>query len=308
MNGFVFSGGANLGSIQVGMLKALFEAGIVPDVVVGTSIGAVNAAFLAADPTPEHVLRLCDLWRDVRARDIFPFNPLAVGRAIFRQGALFPSDSWRCFLTERIPYERTEDTAIPLRITATDFENGDSVVLDSGPVVDAVLASTALPCIFPPHRIGDRYFLDGALSDQLPLKPAIEAGADVVYVLATSVPSPPPDRRSPRGILRHSLTILLFPRIRLDALDLSSRHPKLRIVQVPSVSTQVALWDMSCNSDLIQEAYEVTATFLAERDAPEAAADQRTEVASVPEMEIETEMQAEPETATGSAGSAADPA
>ena len=154
MIGFVLSGGANLGSIHVGMLRALLEADIKPDLVVGTSIGAVNAAYLAADPSLDQVERLREMWCGVRAHDVFPLNPLTAARALFRQGALFPSTSWRRFLTERIPYERIEEAAVPLRITATDFEDGRSVVLDSGSVVDAVLASTTLPGIFPRTRSG----------------------------------------------------------------------------------------------------------------------------------------------------------
>ena len=107
------------------------------------------------------------------------------------------------------------------------------------------MASTCLPGIFPPHRIGENLYLDGVLSDQVPLKPAIDAGADTVYVLAVNHASPQPDLRSPGQILRHALTILLFPRIRLDALDLPDRDPSLRIVQIPSAGAQVALWDMS---------------------------------------------------------------
>lgn len=292
MNAFVLSGGGNLGSVQVGMLKALLEAGIVPDILVGTSIGAVNAAFLAADPTPDQAERLCELWRAVRFRDIFPLNPLTMGRAIIRQGALFPSDSWRRFLQRRLPCATFEEAAVPLRIVATDFEEGASVIFDRGSVIDAVLASTALPSIFPPHPVGDRLYFDGVLSDQLPLKPAVDAGADTVYVLAISVPSPPPDRRSAGGILRHSLTILLFPRIRLDALDLSARHPTLRIVQVPSVSTQVSLWDMSRHDDLIDAGYQQTSQFLREREASGPGGPDGVEVASVPEMEIEAELPA----------------
>lgn len=153
-----------------------------------------------------------------------------------------------------------------------------------------MLASTALPGIFPPHRIGDRYYLDGAVSDQLPLKAAIDAGVHTIYVMAVSVPSPPPDRRSPGGILRHSLTILLFPRIRLDALGLPGQHPKLRIVQVPSVATQVSLWDMSRHGELIDEAYQATAAFLADAQVDDPDNGRRVEVATVPEMEVETQV------------------
>ena len=288
--GFVLSGGGNLGSVHVGMLKALIEAEIKPDVIVGTSIGAVNAAYLAADPSLEHVDRLRQLWCDVKAREIFPLNPVANVRALFREGALCSAHGWRRFLEHRIPYRSIEEAAVPLHISATDYDEGRSVVFDSGPVVDAVMAATALPGIFPPVRIGDRWFLDGALSDQLPIKVALERGVDTIYVMAVSVPSPPPDRRSPLTVLRHSITILLFPRIRLDALDLPGDHSTLRIVQVPSVKTQVSLWDMSRHAELIATAYESTKEFLeAEHDD-----DDRVDVATVPEMEVETQVPEEP--------------
>lgn len=265
MNAFVLSGGGSLGSIQVGMLKALLEAGIAPDMLVGTSIGSVNAAFLAADPSPEQVDKLCELWRTVRSRDVFAWNPLRMAHAALRRGSLFPPERWRRFLTERISMERIEDAAVPLRIAVTDFEDGSPVILGSGPVIDAVLASTCLPGIFPPQRVGDSLYLDGALSEPVPLKPALEAGIDTVYVLATSHASPAPNVRSPGQILRHAVTILLFPRIRLDALELPDRHPKLTIVPIPSEGAQVALWDMSRHHELIESAYEETKSFLAGR-------------------------------------------
>jgi len=284
------SGGANLGSVHVGMMRALLEADIKPDVIVGTSIGAVNAAYLAADPSLEQVDRLRELWCEVKARDIFSLNPIANCRALFREGSLLSAHRWRRFVERRAPYRTIEEAAVPLRITATDYEEGRSEVFDSGSLVDAVMASTALPGIFPPYRIGDRWFLDGAISEQLPLKVALDAGVDTIYVMAVNVPSPPPDRRSPLAVLRHSITILLFPRIRLDALDLSGEHGSLRIIQVPSVKTQVSLWDMSRHADLIATAYETAKMFLeAEHDQ-----DDRIDVATVPEMEVETQVPEEP--------------
>jgi len=290
MIGFVLSGGANLGSVHVGMVRALLEAGIKPDVIVGTSIGAVNAAYLAADPSLEQVDELQRLWCEAKARDIFPLNPIANCRALFKEGALFSPHCWRRFVERRAPYRNIEDAAVPLRITATDYEEGRSVVFDSGPLVDAIMASTALPAIFPPYRIDDRLYLDGAISDQLPLKVALDGGVDTIFVMAVSVPSPPPDRRSPLAILRHSVTILLYPRIRLDALNLPDGHGSLRIVQVPSVKTQVSLWDMSRHEELIKVAYESTKRFLeAEHDE-----DDRVDVATVPEMKVETQVPEEP--------------
>jgi NTE family protein len=103
LNAFVFSGGGNLGSIQAGMLKALLEAGIEPEVVVGTSIGSVNAAVLAADPSLENVESICEGWIRTRSRNFFPRNPVAVARALLRQGSIFPSTSWRRHLESLIP-------------------------------------------------------------------------------------------------------------------------------------------------------------------------------------------------------------
>lgn len=291
MNAFVLSGGGNLGSIQVGMLKALSEAGVAPGVLVGTSIGAVNAAFLASDPSPGGIEALCRLWTTVRSRDIFRFNPLGMARAIRREGSLFPVGSWRRLLEDAIPYRRIEDAAVPLRIMATNFEDGKPIVFDSGPVVDAVLASTALPFVFPPHRIGDRRYLDGAFADQVPLEAAVDLGADTIYILAVSFPAPPPDIRSPRELLRHTVTILLFPRVRLDALGLPDAHRDLRVVQIPSVPSQVALWDFSRNAELIDEAYGNTARFLADGASAGIPHEPRTRVDTVPEMAVEVQVQ-----------------
>jgi len=291
VNAFIMSGGGTLGSIQVGMLQALLEADIRPDVLVGTSIGAVNAAFLAADPSLERVEALRELWHGVRPRDVFTLNPLRMGHALLRRGSLFPAERWRAFVTEHLPYDRIEDAAVPLRIIATDFEDGSPVVLDSGSVVDAVMASTCLPGIFPPQRIGDHLYLDGVLSEPVPLKPAVDAGADTLYVLAVSTASPAPDARSPGAILRHSLTILLIPRVRLDALRLPDGCSELKIVQIPSVGAQVALWDMSAQDNLMERSYQEAARFLAERKrSAEGDGNDGTDVTTISEMSVEVDL------------------
>jgi NTE family protein len=291
VNAFILSGGGTLGSIQVGMLEALLEADIHPEVLVGSSIGSVNAAFLAADPSLERVEALRELWHGVRPRDVFTLNPLRMGHALLRRGSLFPAERWRAFVTENLPYDRIEDAAVPLRIIATDFEDGSPVVLDSGSVVDAVMASTCLPGIFPPQRIGDHLYLDGVLSDPVPLKPAVDAGADTLYVLAVSTASPAPDARSPGAILRHSLTILLIPHIRLDALRMPDGCPDLKVVQIPSVGAQVALWDMSAQDDLMERSYREAARFLADRERSAAGdGNDGTDVTTIPAMSVEVDL------------------
>lgn len=264
MNAFVLSGGANLGAEQAGMLEALLEAGIRPDVLVGTSIGAANAAFLAADPTLRRARALSALWRRVRSSDVFPINPLRMARTMLRGGALFPTDPFRRLIEREIPYRRIEDARVPLRIVATRFEDGSEAVFDAGPVVDAVLASTALPAVFAPHEVQGRLYLDGGLVDHVPVAPAIEAGADTVYVLSVGFPCPPPaDHRSARAVLMHSIGILLSQRIRFDGAHLPEHHPAVRVVHIPPICTQVGLRDFSRTGELVERAREQTAAFLA---------------------------------------------
>lgn len=264
MNAFVLSGGANLGAEQAGMLEALLDARIVPDVLVGTSIGAANAAFLAANPTAERAGELSALWRRIRPRDVFPINIARIGRALAKGTALFPSRPLRNLLGREIPYERIEDARVPLRIVATAFDDGSEAVFDSGSVVDAVLASTALPGAFAPHEIDGRLYLDGGLADHVPLRPAIDAGADVIYVLSVGFPCPPPaDHRSARAVLSHSIGILLSQRVRLDGSHIPEHNPGLRIVNIPPVCTQVGLRDFSRSGELITLAKEQTRAFLA---------------------------------------------
>lgn len=262
MNAFVLSGGANLGSVQAGMLTGLLESGITPDFVVGTSIGAANAAYLAGDPSLERARELCRVWRTVRPKDVFPIRPLHALRSVTRGGSLFsPEPVWR-LLGNRLGFHRVEDAAIPLRIVATRFSDGAEVVFERGSVRDAILSSTALPLIFPPHEIEGELYLDGGLSDQVPLEPAVAAGADRIYVLSVGFPCPPPvNRRSPRSLLMHSIGILLSQRIRSHSADLFSR-PGVEIVQIPPVCTEVGLRDFSKTASLIDQAHDQTVAFL----------------------------------------------
>jgi NTE family protein len=128
--------------------------------------------------------------------------------------------------------------------------------------MDAVLASTALPGIFPPHRLDADLYLDGGLSDQVPLQPAVAAGARRIYVLSVGFPCPPPmNHRSPRRVLLHSVGILLSQRIRVHSAALFDQ-PDLEIIQLPPVCTAVGLRDFSRSSELIAHARAQTLRFL----------------------------------------------
>ncbi len=245
------------------MLTGLLESGVEPDLIVGTSIGAANAAFIAGEPSLRRARDLCRIWRGVRPKDIFPIQPLRAMRSVTRGGALFsPDPLWR-LIERRLGYDRVDESAIPLRIIATRFSDGAEVVFEDGSVRDAILASTALPLIFPPHEIGGELYLDGGLSDQVPLEPAVLAGADRIYVLSVGFPCPPPvNHRSPRSLLMHSIGILLSQRIRSHSADLFTR-PGVEVIQIPPVCTEVGLRDFSKTTSLIDQAHEQTIRFLA---------------------------------------------
>jgi NTE family protein len=213
---FVLSGGGSLGAVQVGMLQALTEAGICPDLLIGTSVGAVNAAFMAADPCHEGAVRLGEIWRGLRRQDIFPLSPWSGARGLLgRSNHVISNSSLRGVLESHLPYERLEDTATPVHIITTELKTGRAVLMSSGPAVPALLASTAIPGIFPPVTIGRREFIDGGVANHTPIAGAIELGATRIFVLPVGYPWL---RQEPTNALGMALFALArFVEQRLDA-------------------------------------------------------------------------------------------
>ncbi|HEU4480318.1 MAG TPA: patatin-like phospholipase family protein, partial [Actinomycetota bacterium] len=175
---FVLSGGGPFGALQVGMLRALLERGIVPDMAVGTSVGGLNAAFLALDPTIEGVGRLADLWEEIEDEVLFPGARFKASwaRMVMRGNRVFDNGPFRRFIEERLPVGRIEDARIPLGIVATDLDTGEDEVFTSGPMVDTLLASAAMPGIYPPVVIGGHTYIDGGVTNAVPIAPAVEMG------------------------------------------------------------------------------------------------------------------------------------
>ncbi len=183
---FVLPGGGSLGALQVGMAEALIEAGIIPDMLVGTSAGAVNGAWLAAHPDRAGVAELRRQWLSVRRREVFPFSPLSAALGLLgRRDYVVKATSLAQWLAVRLPFDRLEEAPVPLHLMATDLVTGAPVRLSSGDLLEAVMASTALPGIFPPVKIGGRLLVDGGVAADTPITPAVEMGADTVFVLPT---------------------------------------------------------------------------------------------------------------------------
>jgi len=205
---FVLSGGASLGASQAGMVHALYERGIRPDLLVGTSVGAVNAAFLASRPPTESTARdLEALWRGLSRGQVFPTNPLTMGLGLLgMRDHSVPPGPLRRLIDRHVEFERLEDAATPLHVVATDALSGDEVRLSAGPAVDAVLASAAIPGVFPHVPWESRLLMDGAIVNNTPISHAIELGADRVIILQAL--SRDQLDRAPRGVLGAGLVAI----------------------------------------------------------------------------------------------------
>ncbi len=182
---FVLGGGGVLGAAEVGMLKALLAVGITPDLVLGTSIGAVNGALLAADPTVTGVRRLEEIW--VRAVEDGPLSASIRQRvsaiASTRARATSHPEPLRRLLTENLPCELIEELPVEFSCVAASIERAMEHWFTEGPLVPAVLASSALPGMFPPVEIDGEHFLDGGLVNSIPLDRARKLGAERAFVL-----------------------------------------------------------------------------------------------------------------------------
>jgi NTE family protein len=180
---FVLGGGGVLGAHEVGMLRALAEAGVRPDLVVGTSIGALNGAFVAADPGTA-VERLTSLWSDDATREVFGARLWARLWTLARSGThLHSNEPLRRMLDELLPVRTFEELAVPFQCVAAGIETAMAHWFTSGPLVPAVLASSAVPGLLPPVRVGDRHYFDGGLVHSIPVGRAVMLGATTVYVL-----------------------------------------------------------------------------------------------------------------------------
>jgi NTE family protein len=186
---FVLGGGGVLGAVEVGMLRALLERDILPDLVLGTSVGALNGALVARRPEPEVVDRLTELWRaTAESRDVYGDRPLrTVRRAVTTGTHIYSPRPLRERLEEELGDVRFEDLPVRLGVCAASIERAAEHWFTSGPVVPAVLASAAVPGLLPPHRVetefGVEHFLDGGIVNSIPVGRAVDLGADRIFVL-----------------------------------------------------------------------------------------------------------------------------
>ncbi len=256
---FVLSGGGNLGAVQVGMLQALSERDVVPDVLFGTSVGAVNAAFLAG--RPDAVDELGTVWRNVRRGDVFPARPLSGLLGMFgRRSNLVSPNGLMKLLRSNLNYDKLEAAPLPISVVATAVNDGREVVISKGDAVQAVAASAAIPGVFPPVVIDGRALMDGGVCNNTPISAAVAAGASPIYVLPTGIAcalhSPP---RSALGLALHSVTLLIQQRLQSDV----ERYERIDLRVVPPLCPiDVSPLDFGRSDELMERSYQSTLEWL----------------------------------------------
>jgi NTE family protein len=248
---FALAGGASLGAIQAGMVEVLIGAGIEPDLIVGSSVGALNGAWLASHTGPEGAAMLRDVWLSVRRRDVFPFSPWRIVRGLagFSDHTVSSAPLAR-WMSVRAAFFQLEEAAIPLHVVATDLLNGRPVVLSTGDVIEALLASSAIPGVFPPVEIDGRILVDGGLSANTPVSQAVDLGADVVYLLPTVADGPGGRPKGAAGVALQSVAHLLG-QASLSEIRANAARCTLYIVPPPE-SIGVGPFDFSHSRELIE--------------------------------------------------------
>lgn len=220
---FVLAGGGSFGAIQVGMLRSLASRGIVADLIVGSSVGALNGAYYAGNPTSEGVLQLETIWRGLRRSDVFPLSWRSVAGFLYRRDFLTTSDALRVLVERHLIYRNLEDAKIPVHIVATDILSGEAVVLSDGPAADAIIASVAIPAAFAPVRLNGLYLADGAIASNTPVKVAIARGARRLIVLPTGYAcalDKPPTGAMASAL--HALTLLIARQLFIELQGLGA--------------------------------------------------------------------------------------
>jgi NTE family protein len=216
---FVLSGGGSLGAVQVGMLQALADRRITPDLLVGTSAGALNAVFVAAHGTgPAALEALAGTWAALRRDDVFPVRvPQMLLALAGARDSLCTDHGLGRLVRQHVSFARLEDAPIPVHLVATDLLSGDEVLLSKGDTLTAVLASSAVPAVLPPVRRDGRTLVDGGLADNAAISRAVALGADRIYVLPTgyacALPSPP---TRPLAVAVQALSLLIQQRLIAD--------------------------------------------------------------------------------------------
>lgn len=267
---FVLSGGGSLGAVQVGMLRALVEAGIRPDLILGCSVGSINGAGFAADPSLRGVARLERIWRRLAKNDpaLMPAGRIPLAVQLARKGvSLHDPKPLEDLLAEELPIQRFEELTVPFQCVATDVASASEHWFDSGPLVPALMASASLPAVYPPREVDGREYIDGGVLNEIHTTRAAELGARELYILHVGhLDDRPIDVQRPfDGAVRAYWT---HRRFRLED-DLGRIPGSCTIHRLPAgMSPRLRFDDFSRGPDLAEQAYRRSSHYLRTGQVP----------------------------------------
>lgn len=272
---WVLPGGSTFGAVQAGLATALFEAEVEPDLLIGTSAGSLNAAWLARDPSRRGAGELRELWRTMRRSDIFPIQPTRIlAGKLGLTNHLMASSGLARWVHRTLPYRTFEQAEIPLTVTATDVDTGAAVYFDQGPLLPALVASCSIPGLFPPLKVKERWLVDGGAAAFMPISKAVELGAERVFVLPcggdvpfswqhrkrgvgsiATMPAPRTPPRSVSGVNGAALGAAMLASARLD-LQLNSTRCDLYVLPAPSTAG-LSQYSFSHSAALIDASWRI---------------------------------------------------
>jgi NTE family protein len=266
---FVFASGGNLGSAQVGMLRALVEHGIVPRRVVGTSVGAINGAAYALDPTLAGVEHLERVWRELDSRDLVSRASIRNAVALARRGqGLNDHDGLRAVIERVLRVRRFDALQLPFECVATNVREASEEWFESGDLIDAVLASTSVPVLFPPVEIAGEWYLDGGILKDVPLTRAVERGAGTIYVLGTGRLAQPWNApKRPLGMAFQASWIARKHRFQQDLAAVPA-HVTVHLLPDGDPPATTKIHDLSHTAEMIDSAYRASLIYLATTPTP----------------------------------------
>lgn len=259
---FVFSGGAGLGAIQVGMLQALATVKLQPDIVVGTSAGALNGAMVAQQGLDRAVETLTALWKSFTREDIFPGGRLAQARQLLAtRNSLFPNNQLSELMCRMMDDSHIEELQLPFGALATELDTFHGALFTSGDLRLALLASAAIPGVFPPVEINGKMYVDGALTAHVPLRAAMAMGAASLVVLDAGEICH--HRRTPRHVadmFLATMQVAMRQRVQVEAPVVAQQLPVLYLPTPCPISTSTL--DFSESERLMREAAQMALGFL----------------------------------------------
>jgi len=244
------------------MMHALVANGVSADMVVGSSVGAINGAYYAGAPTLKGVLELETIWRGLTRRDVFPITWRAMVGFLWRRDFLISHDGLRKLLEDHLPYRNLQDAQLPVHIVTTDIVTGESIVISDGSAVEAIVASTSIPGAFAPVPYRDRYLADGAISANTPVNVAVAKGARRLIILPTGYACA--SEKPPVGAVANALHALTLLIARQMVNELENLPPEIEYFVVPPLCPLLGSpYDFSLTSEHIERSIQSTDEWLA---------------------------------------------